>query len=178
MWYMMQLMLCGSYGHPCTHFTVKWASWSNAIVYEFPFVDLGLHKPWTVMRLEVLWREKAKPYLEYVCIPVKTNAGPFRMKGTQSRWPVTSSSPWGTVPYQDFSIGLRGWWVEHSELSVVSINGSSLGQCTVSLSYTMATLFICPLCLFWDSWIQKLTEWSCLFGCSVPPPGWMFYGGY
>lgn len=68
------------------------------------------------------------------------------------------------MPYQDLSTGLCGWWVGHSELSVVLVNGNPLGQCLVSVSATMATLYVCPLSQFWDnrtheSWLTHSVYW-------------------
>lgn len=93
-WYVMQLILCGSRGHSYTYFAEQWASWSNAIMCDIPCLQIWYYiTPWVVMLLEALWREKANPYLEYAHISVKTNSGPSKMKGVQNRW-LTPHGQW------------------------------------------------------------------------------------
>lgn len=112
------------------------------------------------MLSEALWREKANWYLEYVFIPVRINTGPSSMKGAQNRCHQLVSLKNSALPRsQHWFLWLAGWTFRDV---CVLLNGNPLGQCTASISATMATLSTYPLCHFQDLRIQRLTESFCL----------------
>lgn len=79
-WFVMQLMLCRSTVTPTSALLCSGPAGQTLACVRFLFKSLLL------MLLQDLWRGKVNPYLEYVYISEKTNTGPSRMKGVQSRW--------------------------------------------------------------------------------------------